>query len=73
MLSTTLYSSEYSLDYATRLAKILALRMNTPVYVGCSMKLRGVTVDEEMGSFAELTRAVMDQWSKTKNMCPSSR
>ena len=64
MLSTTLYSSEYSIDYATRVAKILACRMNVPIYVGCSIKAPNLVADEEMESLAALTSLVMDQWNQ---------
>ncbi|OJJ50076.1 hypothetical protein ASPZODRAFT_128686 [Penicilliopsis zonata CBS 506.65] len=47
--STTMYSSN-SVEYATRVSKILARRTGLPVYVGCSIDSAslGMTVEEEM-------------------------
>jgi hypothetical protein len=46
------------------MAKILARRMNIPVYVGCSMRLPGLVIEEEMDSLTDLTKAIMDRWSR---------
>ncbi|KAF7506288.1 hypothetical protein GJ744_012096 [Endocarpon pusillum] len=63
VLNTTLYSSDDSIDHAIRMAKILARRMNTPVYLGCSMQFSGLVVEEQMQDLRELTKVIMDQWS----------
>ena len=64
VLSTTFYSTESTIDYAHRIAKILARRMNIPVYVGCSLKFPGLLVDEEMQSLTELIKVIMGEWSQ---------
>ncbi|KAH9821963.1 Proteasome assembly chaperone 4, partial [Teratosphaeria destructans] len=59
-LSTPLYTSASSQDFATRLAKVLVRRTGKLCYVGGGINLRdaagGGTVDEEMEAF----RAVVD-------------
>lgn len=61
-LSTPLYVHPPTLDFATRLAKLLATRTGKPAYVGNSMSLaaagRGGDVEEEMGVFGEIVRVV---------------
>ncbi|KAI4123793.1 MAG: hypothetical protein LQ338_005097 [Usnochroma carphineum] len=47
-LCTPLYSLPGSIDFATRVAKILARRTGKPVYVGCSIVLGNPTVEEEV-------------------------
>ena len=47
-ISTTLATTPGTIEYATRLAKILARRLSGPVYVGCSVSVEGMTVEEEM-------------------------
>jgi hypothetical protein len=64
VLSTALYSSETTIDYANRVAKILAHRMNLPVYVGCSVNLLGSNIEEEMESLGELTKVIMAKWDQ---------
>ncbi|KAF6835778.1 hypothetical protein CPLU01_04055 [Colletotrichum plurivorum] len=59
-LSTAIYSVESTLEFTTRMAKLLAKRAGMPVYVGCSVNLggsaMGLSVEEEMEAF----RAVVD-------------
>jgi hypothetical protein len=54
-LATTLYSTEATLEFATRMARLLAKKTRLPVYVGSSISLAsttlGGTVEEEMGAF----------------------
>lgn len=64
VLSTTLYSSDHTIDHANRMARILARRMNVPVYVGCSMMGARLTVEEEMESFTEVTKLITDHWNQ---------
>lgn len=64
--STTFYSSEDTIDHASRIAKILAQRMNVPVYVGCSMKLSGLMVEEQLGSLRELAEVIMEKWNQDR-------
>ena len=69
-ISTALYSSAASIDYATRTAKILARRMQRPVYVGCSVDvlgmtmMEGMTVNEEMEGFRKMIETVMAEFEK---------
>ncbi|KAI0205254.1 hypothetical protein F4808DRAFT_278522 [Astrocystis sublimbata] len=64
-LSTTLYSSEATLEFTTRLAKILAKKTNRPVYVGNSISLAstglGGTVEEEMEAFKQVVAVALDK------------
>ena len=64
-LSTTLCPSHSTDDYATRIAKILAIRMNRPVYVGCSIKAEqlGLTMEEEMEGMRAIVDTIMGRWS----------
>ncbi|KAI5867176.1 hypothetical protein GGS23DRAFT_547196 [Durotheca rogersii] len=59
-LSTAIYSVEATLEFTTRLAKILAKKTHMPVYVANSISLAstglGGTVEEEMEAF----RSVVD-------------
>jgi hypothetical protein len=59
-MSTPLYNQPSSLDFATRMAKVIALQTGRPCYVGSSINLSGAagggTVEEEM----EALRAVVD-------------
>ncbi|SLM38264.1 hypothetical protein LPUS_08420 [Lasallia pustulata] len=48
VLSTALYAIPGSVDFATRVAKIVARRTGKPVYVGCSAAFPNATVEEEM-------------------------
>lgn len=47
-VSTPLYAIPSSVEFATRIAKIIAKRTKKPTYVGCSVVLERATVDEEM-------------------------
>ncbi|RSL77830.1 hypothetical protein BHE90_007438 [Fusarium euwallaceae] len=64
-LSTTLYSSESSVEFTTRLAKLLARRMQLPVYVSNSMSFAdagmGGTVEEEMEAFKTIVQIVLEK------------
>lgn len=65
-LSTPLYTREGSLDFTTRLAKILARRSGKPTYVGNSMVLTdgmgaGPTVEEEMEGLGKIVDVVMGE------------
>lgn len=62
VLSTTLYTSS-SIEFTTRLAKILARRMTRPVYVGCSLDpgALGLMVEEEMEGLGRIVDVVMEQ------------
>lgn len=64
-MSTTIYSATSSLDFATRLAKVLAHRLKKPCYVGSSISLSaaagGGSVDEEMEAFRYVVQTVCSQ------------
>lgn len=55
ILSTPLYAQESSIDFTTRIAKVLAKKMQMPVYVGNSISFAsaglGGSVEEEMEGF----------------------
>ncbi|MCJ1461427.1 hypothetical protein MMC07_000024 [Pseudocyphellaria aurata] len=58
-LSTALYSIKSSIDFATRVAKILAKRTELPAYVGCSVAFGGATVEEELEGVKLAVEGVM--------------
>lgn len=62
-LSTPLYTQGATLDFTTRLAKLLARKIGKPVYVGNSMSFAsagmGGTVEEEMEGFRRVVEVVM--------------
>ncbi|KAI0490379.1 hypothetical protein F4859DRAFT_6851 [Xylaria cf. heliscus] len=64
-LSTTLYSAEATLEFTTRLARILAKKTNRPVYVGNSVSLAsaglGGTMEEEMEAFKQVVSVALDK------------
>ncbi|KAI9668534.1 MAG: hypothetical protein M1829_005351 [Trizodia sp. TS-e1964] len=68
--STPLYSRESTLEFTTRLARLLARKLQTPTYVGNSMSFEsaglGGSVEEEMDAFREVVRVVMEQVEKVK-------
>ncbi|RDI78787.1 hypothetical protein Vi05172_g11174 [Venturia inaequalis] len=67
-LSTPLYSMGDTLDFATRMAKLLAKKMGVPCYVGNSMSFagmgRGGDVEEEMEGFRLVVKVVMGEVEK---------
>ncbi|KAI0422030.1 hypothetical protein F5X98DRAFT_190874 [Xylaria grammica] len=64
-LSTTLYSTEATLEFTIRLAKILAKKVNMPVYVGNSISFAstglGGTMEEEMEAFKQVVAVALDK------------
>ncbi|KAI4639892.1 uncharacterized protein J4E78_010794 [Alternaria triticimaculans] len=62
-LSTPLYTHGGTLDFATRLSKVLARKTGKPVYVGNSSSFAsagmGGTVEEEMEGFRRVVEVVM--------------
>ncbi|KAI1180832.1 hypothetical protein F4777DRAFT_174383 [Nemania sp. FL0916] len=64
-LSTTIYSAEATLDFTTRLAKILAKKAKMPVYVGNSISFAsaglGGTMEEEMEAFKQVVAVALDK------------
>ncbi|KAJ6078464.1 hypothetical protein N7467_008217 [Penicillium canescens] len=67
-ISTTLYTSPPSIEYATRIAKILARRLYMPVYVGCSIDPHslGLEVQEEMEGLTSIVNMIMANWEEHK-------
>lgn len=57
-ICTTLFVSPPSIDFATRLAKILTRQLRKPVYVGCSLDLVGVSWEDEMESLKAIVNQV---------------
>ncbi|KAI3321754.1 hypothetical protein HD806DRAFT_501865 [Xylariaceae sp. AK1471] len=64
-LSTTIYSAEATLEFTTRLAKILAKKTKMPVYVGNSISFAntglGGTMEEEMEAFKQVVAVALDK------------
>ncbi|KAI0169515.1 hypothetical protein GGR52DRAFT_550378 [Hypoxylon sp. FL1284] len=64
-LSTTIYSVEATLEFTTRLAKLLAKKTQMPVYVGNSISFAntglGGTVEEEMEAFKKIVDISLDK------------
>ena len=63
-------TTDHSIEYATRLAKVFARRMGQPVYVGCSVNVAGMTVEEEMEGLAKTVEEVMKAWNETSVPIP---
>ncbi|KAL9006310.1 MAG: hypothetical protein Q9188_000909 [Gyalolechia gomerana] len=58
-LCTALYSLPSSIDFATRVAKILARKTGKPTYVGCSVVLGNPPVEEEVAGMRAAVEEVM--------------
>jgi hypothetical protein len=71
-ISTPLYTYESSLEFTTRLAKLLARKTGKPIYVGNSISFAsagmGGTVDEEIEGFKKVVQVVLDEVQKTNNL-----
>jgi hypothetical protein len=69
-LSTPLFTHSATLDFTTRLSKVLARRTGKPIYVSSSMSFAnagmGGTVEEEMEGFKLVVQVVMDLLNKQK-------
>ncbi len=67
-LATTIFTTEATLEFTTRTARILARRANRPVYVTNSMSFvnagMGGTVEEEMEALKNVIDIVSDQLKK---------
>ncbi|KAI1771851.1 hypothetical protein F4818DRAFT_192098 [Hypoxylon cercidicola] len=77
-LSTTIYSVEPTLEFTTRLAKILAKKTQMPVYVANSISFAntglGGTVEEEMEAFKKVIEVTLDKLQgviKTTDVLPN--
>ncbi|KAI1639737.1 hypothetical protein F4809DRAFT_594206 [Biscogniauxia mediterranea] len=64
-LATTIYSVEETLEFTTRLAKLLAKKTNMPIYLGNSISLAnmglGGTMEEEMEVFKKVVEVMLDK------------
>ncbi|KAJ8116141.1 hypothetical protein OPT61_g2373 [Boeremia exigua] len=62
-LSTPLFTHSATLDFTTRLSKVLARRTGKPIYVSSSMSFAdtgmGGTVEEEMEGFKRVVEVIM--------------
>jgi hypothetical protein len=69
-ISTPLFTYESSIEFTTRLARLLARRTGKPIYVGNSISFAsaglGGTVDEEMEGFKKVVEVVMDEVRKSE-------
>ncbi|CAI7600427.1 unnamed protein product [Penicillium viridicatum] len=67
-ISTTLYTSPSSIEYTTRIARILARRFSIPVYVGCSIDPHGMGLEvaEEMEGLTKIVNVIMEKWEEHK-------
>ncbi|KAI1979777.1 hypothetical protein LOZ53_006728 [Ophidiomyces ophidiicola] len=65
-MSTALYSSPGTIDYARRTAQALVRRFDMPVYVGCSVDLSGHMAEEEMETLALAVDAITAKWEESK-------
>ncbi|KAH7360748.1 hypothetical protein BKA65DRAFT_547461 [Rhexocercosporidium sp. MPI-PUGE-AT-0058] len=69
-LSTPLYTYESSVEFTTRLAKLLARKTKKAVYVGNSISFAsaglGGTVEEEMEGFKKVVEVVMEEVKKSE-------
>ncbi len=61
-MSTPLYNAPTSVDFATRMSKVLARKTKMPCYVGSSINLAGgaggASVEEEMEAFRAIVGVV---------------
>ena len=64
-MSTPLCTVEPTLEFTTRLAKLLAKRTRLPTYVGSSISFAsaglGGTVEEEMEAFKQVAEVVLSK------------
>lgn len=64
-LSTPLFSVEDSVEFTSRMARLLAKKTQLPVYVGSSISLAsaglGGTVEEEMEAFRKVVDVVTEK------------
>ncbi|KAJ5704154.1 hypothetical protein N7493_011292 [Penicillium malachiteum] len=62
-ISTTIYTTPASIEYTTRVAKILARRTSKPIYVGCSIDPNGLglTVEEEMEGLTQIVNVIAEK------------
>ena len=59
-MSTALYEVPGSIEFATRVAKILVRRTGIPIYVGCSAVFGGMGIEEDMAGVKGAVEGVME-------------
>ena len=68
VLATPLYARESSLEFTTRLARLLAGKIKRPVYVGSSVSFMGAgmggTVEEEVDGLRKCVEVVMSEMDR---------
>lgn len=70
-LSTPLYSLPSSIEFCTRVAKIVAKRTKKPTYVGCSVSLEGATVEEEMEAMQGAIDGILRELGRERQTSPT--
>lgn len=63
IISTPICESGSSIEYATRVSKILARKTNIPAYVSCSMNFAGITPEEEMEGLTRVVEEIMTRFN----------
>lgn len=66
-ISTALCTSPPTIELATRLAKILARKLNLAVYCGCSVVLTDVSLDEEIEALTKMVKEIETACLSLKN------
>ncbi|KAJ5099903.1 hypothetical protein N7532_006904 [Penicillium argentinense] len=67
-IATTIYTSPSSIEYTTRVAKIITRRIGMPIYVGCSIDTNalGLQVEEEMEGLTHIVNLVVEKYEAQK-------
>lgn len=68
-ISTALYKVQSSIDFATRVAHIIATRTQKPTYVGCSVSLpQGSTVEEKVEGMKVAVEGILESLGETNGV-----
>ncbi|MCJ1440186.1 MAG: hypothetical protein MMC23_000669 [Stictis urceolatum] len=62
---TALITVPSSIEFATRVGKILARRTGKPTYVGCSVGLGGASVEEEVEGIKAVVGAIVEEAARS--------
>ena len=69
-ISTPLFTYESTVEFTTRLSRLLARKTGKPVYVGNSISFAsagmGGTIEEEMEGFKKVVEVVLDEVRKSE-------
>ena len=75
-ISTPLFTQESNLEFATRIAKLLARKIQLPTYVGTSLNLSsmgmGGTPEEEMEAFKKVIEVILAKTEHVRQLPPGS-